>query len=95
MSGTREPPPNMRSLDKRIDLQLLDSEEEIDMATVGATATRLFAARRNHAWPPEVIAYEGWDTLYAEAADGLDVLPTIDEAVSWANDFIARATSSG
>ena len=47
-----------------------------------------------HAWPPELIAYSGWDTLYAEAADGLDVLPTVDEAVPWANEFIARATSS-
>lgn len=78
-----------------VDLQLLDSEETIDVAAVGATARRLFAARRSHAWPPVVLAHEGWDTLYAEAADGLDVLPTIDAAVAWANEFIARCAATG
>lgn len=44
--------------------------------------------------PPEVVSYAGWDTLYAEAADGLDVLGDVDAAVAWANDFIRRATEA-
>jgi hypothetical protein len=60
------------------------------MADVAAVAERLFAARRSHAWPPTVVAYNGWDTIYAEAAEGLEVLDNVADAVAWANDFIAR-----
>ncbi|MHB8191013.1 MAG: nucleotidyl transferase AbiEii/AbiGii toxin family protein [Ferrimicrobium sp.] len=75
-----------------VDLQILDQEENIDMAAVGVTAERLFAARRTHPWPPTVVAYDGWDTIYAEAADDLDVIDNVDGAVAWANEFIGRAT---
>lgn len=75
-----------------VDLQILEQEEKIDMAAVDAVATRLFAARRSTSWPPTVRAYEGWETIYASAADGLDVLADVHAAVEWANDFIARAT---
>lgn len=76
-----------------VDLQILDQEENIDMVAVAATAERLFAARRSHLWPPTVVVHEGWDTIYAEAADGLDVIDKVTDAVAWANDFIARATA--
>jgi len=73
-----------------VDLQILDQEEAIDMSAVAATAERLFAARHGQPWPPTVVAYERWDTIYAEAADGLDVIDDVTGAVVWANDFIAR-----
>lgn len=75
-----------------VDLQILDQEEEIDPQAVAATAERLFAARREHAWPPKVIEYDGWASIYAEAAEGLDVLGNVTDAVAWANDFIDRLT---
>jgi len=75
-----------------VDLQILEQEEIIDMFAVSVTAERLFAARRSHKWPPTVVAYEQWDTVYAEAADGLDVIDNVTDAVAWANDFIARTT---
>ena len=74
-----------------VDLQLLEQEEEIDFVAVGATSRRLFAARRSQPWPPTVVAYERWATIYDEAADGLNALDNVDDAVAWANDFIARA----
>ena len=74
-----------------VDLQILDQEEEIDFALLGTTAQRLFAARRSQPWPPTVVAYEGWATIYTEAADGLEVIDDVDNAVIWTNDFIARA----
>ena len=37
---------------------------------------------------------EDWDSLYAAQADGLDVLPTADDAVAWANGLIERIDSS-
>jgi len=74
-----------------VDLQILEQEETVDFTELCEIATRLFAARRAHEWPPAVVEYDGWDTIYAEAAEGLDVLPTVAEAVAWANDLIARA----
>ena len=75
-----------------VDLQILEQEEDIDYTVLAATAQRLFAARRSQSWPPTVVAYERWDTIYAEAADGLEVIEHVDDAVAWANDFIARAS---
>lgn len=73
-----------------VDLQLLDHSEQLDLAQVASTCTRLFEYRRRQEWPPTIAAGNQWDTLYAEAADGLDVLANLDEAVGWANEFIRR-----
>jgi hypothetical protein len=45
--------------------------------------------------PPLVRAYDGWESLYAAAAEGLAVLATVEEAVAWANDLITRAEQAG
>ena len=37
-----------------------------------------------------VVTHDGWDTIYAAAAEGLDVLDNF--AAAWANDFIARTS---
>lgn len=73
-----------------VDLQLLDNGEPLDLRQVRATCVRLFDYRRQQAWPPTLVARDQWDTLYAEAADGLDVLPTITEAVAWVDGFVRR-----
>jgi len=73
-----------------VDLQLLEQQESLDLATVAATCARLFRYRRQQAWPPTLVVGEGWDTLYLEAAEGLSVLPTVEEAVTWVNEFIER-----
>lgn len=78
-----------------VDLQILEQEEAIDMAAVAATAARLFAARQGHDWPPTVVQYDRWETIYNEAATGLDVIADVTEAVAWANSFIARAVAQG
>ena len=78
-----------------VDLQLLDKREDLDVAQVAATCVRLFDYRRQQAWPPTIVAGNQWDTLYAEAADGLDVLPTVEEAVRWATDFVRRVAGAG
>jgi hypothetical protein len=74
-----------------VDIQILEQEETIDYAELREIGTRLFAARRAQVWPPTIVEYDNWDTIYAEAADGLDVRPTVAEAVAWASDLIARA----
>ena len=78
-----------------VDLQILELEETIDMTAVAVTAERLFAARQGHDWPPTVVQYDRWETIYTEAASGLDVIDNVTDAVTWANDFIARAVTRG
>lgn len=76
------------------DLQLLDKGEDLDLRQVAETCVRLFDYRRQQAWPPPIVAGNHWDSLYAEAAEGLDVLPSVQEAVAWANDFVQRITAA-
>jgi hypothetical protein len=77
-----------------VDLQLLDRGEKLDLAQVASTCTRLFDYRQQQQWPPIIVVGDQWDTLYVEAADGLDVLATVDEAVLWANEFIRRIAAA-
>ncbi|NDK30894.1 nucleotidyl transferase AbiEii/AbiGii toxin family protein [Nesterenkonia sp. Hz 6-5] len=73
-----------------VDLQLLAEGEDLDFGQVAATCARLFEYRRQQSWPPSIVASEGWETLYAEAAEDLDVLPSVAEAVAWTNSFVQR-----
>lgn len=78
-----------------VDLQLVDKGEDLDLSQVAATCSRLFEYRRQQAWPPSIVTGEQWDTLYAEAAEDLDVLPSVEEAIAWANDFVRRIAADG
>lgn len=78
-----------------VDIQILIQEEEVDLAVLRTTALRLFYSRNAQTWPPSVIHYEGWTTIYAAAADGLAVISRSDDAVAWANDLIARIDAHG
>jgi hypothetical protein len=51
---------------------------------------RLFAFRQEHDWPPLLSPGARWESLYGEAAEGLDVLDSVSEAVAWLNDYIAE-----
>jgi hypothetical protein len=73
-----------------VDLQLLSAREKLDLPTVRATCIRLFDYRGAHTWPPSVVEGRGWVTLYAEAAEGLDVVPDVARAIEWLSKFIAR-----
>lgn len=56
---------------------------------------RLFDYRRQQVWPPPILVGQHWDTLYAEATEGMGVLPSVEEAVAWANDFVQRIAAAG
>lgn len=77
-----------------VDMQILWQEETVDLAALGELGPRLFATRRAQTWPPTIIEYEGWGSIYVEAAGGLDVLSSVGEAVAWANDLVARAVEA-
>ncbi len=78
-----------------VDLQLLSQGEDLNLVQVAATCARLFDYRRQQAWPPTVVAGHHWTTLYDEAAEGLEVLPNLDEAVGWVNEFVQRIFDAG
>jgi Nucleotidyl transferase AbiEii toxin, Type IV TA system len=77
-----------------VDLQILLQDETVDPLSVGVTGRRLFAARRSHSWPPVVVEYPSWATIYAEAAEGLGVIANVSDAVVWVNEFIASTNES-
>jgi len=71
-----------------VDLQLL--EPGSDDADVAEATARLFAFRRAHSFPAALTPGPGWDTRYTDAATGLDVHPTLDDAVAWTNIYLQR-----
>lgn len=71
-----------------VDLQLLAERETLDLVRVRTTCERVFKYRRSQAWPPAVTGGEHWDTLYADAAAGLDVAAHVDEAIDIVNGLI-------
>lgn len=73
-----------------VDLQLLDKGEDLDLAQVKATCIRLFEYRRQQAWPPTIETGAGGDTLYEAAVEDIDVLPDVQVAVVWVNEFVQR-----
>lgn len=77
-----------------VDLQLLMTDDPPDLATLNDIGHRLFAARRLHPWPPEIRVWPNWTELYQNAAEGLPVLSTVDDAVAWTNELIRRTIQS-
>ncbi|WP_460832358.1 nucleotidyl transferase AbiEii/AbiGii toxin family protein [Nocardioides hungaricus] len=78
-----------------VDLQLIMSAAAPDLVQVRETSVRLFTYRQGHPWPPTVAEGEEWASIYAEAADGLDVLSDVDAAVIWVNDLVAAIDAAG
>lgn len=77
-----------------IDLQLILSQSAIDFPTLRQTCIRLFAYRRRQPWPTAVHKGADWEVGYNAAKYDLPVLPTVEEAVAWANDLIERIDSA-
>ena len=71
-----------------IDLQLILEQEKIDMAKTAAICRELFRYRRKQPWPTSVVKNENWAAAYADQKGNLNVLPTVDEAIDWANELI-------
>lgn len=73
-----------------VDLQLIFKRSKINLSEVRQVCERIFAYRKMQPWPSRVVANERWRDLYATAAEGLPVLPSVDEAVAWTNELIAK-----
>lgn len=81
-----------------IDLQLVSAHSALNLKDIKVTCERLFKYRRKQAWPPRIIKGEKWEEVYAGARetlrDGSSVLPSVDEAIIWANDLIVRIATA-
>lgn len=73
-----------------VDLQLMMAREAVDLAEVQKICIRLFANRRLQPWPSFIVPTQEWGLAYGEMKGNLPVLPSINEAVTWANDLISR-----
>lgn len=83
-----------------VDLQLLAADLRPEhLVQVREAATRLFAARQRHLWPPKATVREGWESLYDEelatvAGSRVALANDVHAAVSWANEFIASVDAA-
>ena len=77
-----------------IDLQLIDSLHRLDLVRTGEICRQLFRYRRKQPWPPTVVKNEKWAEIYSVQKGNLPVLPTVDEAITWANALIARIANA-
>lgn len=77
-----------------VDLQLLDANETYDLAEVRDTCERLFRFRKAQAWPPTIVEYQNWDTIYQGQANGVSVIQDVGQAIVWANCFIERISNA-
>lgn len=77
-----------------VDLQLIFGQSTVDLAETKLVCRRLFDYRRKQVWPPRVNKGSLWDDRYKAARANIlgevSLLPTVDEAIAWANDLIAK-----
>ncbi len=62
----------------------------MDLPEILKVCRRLFGYRKMQAWPPTLESSTDWAERYDAQKAGLPVLPSVDEAVAWANDLIRR-----
>ena len=55
---------------------------------------QLFRYRKVHDWPPTIEKGPFWEDVYMAHKLDLPVLPSVDEAIKWANELIARIDDS-
>lgn len=69
-----------------VDLQLLWPHDEAEVELVSETTERLFAFRKAHTFPGRCTVGPDWQTIYAEAATDLHVIPEVEPAAMWLNE---------
>ena len=77
-----------------LDLQLMIGQSTPDYPELKRICQRLFTYRKMQTWPPILSAGEDWAERYDTQKEGLPVLPTVDEAIVWANDLIQRIANA-
>lgn len=86
--------PGSRRAHDLIDLQLIFDRSTLDLSQVHAICKRLFAYRKKHAWPSQVIKGPDWAPIYSEENSKASTLRTLDEAIVWANQLISQIAAT-
>ena len=73
-----------------IDLQLIASQNAIDLVQTASICRKLFRYRQKQPWPTPIVKNENWDAVYADQKGTLPVLATVDEAIVWTNNLIRQ-----
>lgn len=73
-----------------VDLQLILNNSKINFEFARSLCQKLFIYRKVHQWPPTIVKGEEWESVYNAQRRGLDVLETVDEAITWANALIEQ-----
>jgi hypothetical protein len=73
-----------------VDLQLILNNSKINFEFARSLCQKLFTYRKVHQWPPSIMKSDEWDRVYNAQRRGLDVLETVDEAITWANALIEQ-----
>jgi len=81
--------PNSRRAHDLIDLQLIMANGQIDLSLASRLCQKLFKYRQGQTWPPRIVKGETWNVTYNSQRGELPVLPSVDEAIAWANELIA------
>lgn len=71
-----------------IDLQLILAHHRLDLKRANEICRSLFAYRKCQPWPPQVTGNQKWAEIYSEQKGNLTVLPSVEDAIAWANDLI-------
>lgn len=82
--------PSSKRAHDLIDLQLIVANADLDLRLVRDVCLRLFQYRQGQSWPPSIAVQDGWRATYDDQKLDLPVLPTVEEAVSWTNELVAR-----
>ena len=77
-----------------IDLQLIMQREQVFLPRIKTICRNIFRGKDCPLWPAKVVKGNGWDAIYKRQKLSLPVLPTIDEAVAWANHLIQMIDES-
>jgi hypothetical protein len=80
-----------------VDIWLLETlADPDDLTAVRAAAVETFHRRKRHIWPPVVEPSPSWSDDYAQLlADHPDAPPTIEDAVAFLAELIARIDAAG
>ena len=82
--------PGSRRVNDIVDLQVIFEHSEIDLMKTRQICVRLFAFRRRQPWPPRVVKGLDWESVYEASRSKTELTKSLDEAIVWANDLIAR-----
>ncbi len=77
-----------------VDLQLIMAHETVDLREVKQICERVFANRKEQAWPPTLEVTDEWRMAYDKTKGDLAVLPSCDDATSWVNDLIDKISQA-